>query len=59
MNIFMRKLKSYARLIYMITPYSFFLSFLFVSLITIFFLYIFADWPMLRCFIRLSQNKYH
>lgn len=43
MNIFMRLLKSYARLIYMITPYSFFLSFLFVSLIAIFFLYIFAD----------------
>lgn len=38
MNIFMRLLKSYARLIYMITPCSFFLSFLFVSLIAIFFL---------------------
>lgn len=38
MNIFMRLLKSYARLIYMITPYSFFLSFLFVTLIVISFL---------------------
>lgn len=38
MNIFMRKLKSYARLIYMITPY-FFLSLVFVvSLIVISFL---------------------
>lgn len=42
MNIFMRKLKSYARLIYMITPYSFFSLVFVVSLIAIFFLYIFA-----------------
>lgn len=60
MYIFMRKLKSYARLIYMMITSYFFLSHVFVvSFIVISFLYIFADYLMLRCFIQLSQNKYH